>query len=165
MFCFSTGHGWERFKTLRMVRRTWVSLPIADRPYPMLVHAKFCLLGVVIAPDIVTSDSSLHSLPVPEDKLEFVLIQGGNRVHRSGVKNISTNMEGLKMFNLLDPIPEEMFRPVCLPPPGYISRMVKPSSCQKGGGKLLKVRQVLYSYIGFSFGGSVRQKPISIQSV
>lgn len=120
---------------------------------------------MVIASDVVASDNSLHSQPVPEDKLEFVLIQSGNPIHRSGVKDISTDMDDLKMFNLLDPIPEEMFRPVCLPPPGYISRMVKPSSCQKGGGKLLKVRQVLYSYIGFGFEGSVRLKPISIQSV
>ena len=97
---------------------------------------------MVIASDTVASDSSLRSLPVPDDKLEFVLTLSGNKIHRSGVKDISTNMEGLKMFNLLDPIPEEMFRPVCLPPLGYISRMVKPTSCQKGGGKLLKVRPV-----------------------
>ena len=95
---------------------------------------------MVVASDTVTSDSSLLSHPVPEDKLEFVLTKGGNTIHRSGMKDISTNMDGLKMFNLLDPIPEALFRPVCLPPPGYISRMVKPSSCQEGGGKLLKVR-------------------------
>ena len=106
----------------------------------------FCILGVVVASDIVTSDSSLHSLQVPDDQLEFVLTTNGTTIHSSGVKDIPTNMESLKMFNLLDPIPEEIFRPVCLPPPGYISRMVKPGSCQKGGGKLLKVRQVTCSY-------------------
>ena len=123
-----------------MVRRTWVSFLIqAARQYP---RTKCCISGVVVASDTVTSDGSLHIRPVLEDKLEFVLTKSGNTIHRSGVKDISTNMDGLKMFNLLDPIPEEMFRPVCLPPPGYISRMVKPSSCQEGGGKLLKVRGV-----------------------
>ena len=111
---------------------------------------------MVIASDTITSDSSLHTRPVPEAKLEFVLTQSGNTIHRSGVKDISTNMDGLKMFNLLDPIPEALFRPVCLPPPGYISRMVKAGSCQKGGGKLLKVRQVPCSYMTNGFNSFIR---------
>ena len=122
-----------------MVRCPWVSFLIqVTRPH--IGGTKCCILGVVVASDIVTSGSSVHSLQVPDDKLEFVLTKNGRTIHSSGVKDIPTNMGGLKMFNLLDPIPEEKFRPVCLPPPGYIPRMVKPSSCQKGGGKLLKVR-------------------------
>ena len=108
---------------------------------PSCSYERTDILGVVIASDIVASDNTLASLAVPDDKLEFVLDLGGNKIHRSGATSYPTNMDGLKMFHLLEPIPEEMFRPVCLPPSGYISRMVKPSSCQKGGGKLLKVGQ------------------------
>ena len=110
---------------------------------PSCSYERTDILGVVIASDIIASDNTLASLAVPDDKLEFVLDLGGNKIHRSGATSYPTNMDGLKMFHLLEPIPEEMFRPVCLPPSGYISRMVKPSSCQKGGGKLLKVGQVL----------------------
>ena len=103
-------------------------------------HKKvFTISGVVIADDTVASGSSHPNLPVIEDNLEFVLSKGRDVIHRSSVEEISTRMDGLKMFTLLVPIPQIFFRPVCIPPSGYISRMVKPSSCAKGGGKLLKV--------------------------
>ena len=94
---------------------------------------------MVIANDTIVSGSSQPNLPVIEDNLEFVLTKGRDVIHRSGVQEIPTRMDGLKMFTLLVPIPQKFFRPVCLPPSGYISRMVKPSSCAKGGDKLLKV--------------------------
>ena len=136
MFCFRICLGLGRLRTARVAKRTLVSFfP------PSCSYERTDILGVVIASDIVASDNTLASLAVPDDKLEFVLDLGGNKIHRSGATSYPTNMDGLKMFHLLEPIPEEMFRPVCLPPSGYISRMVKPSSCQKGGGKLLKVGQ------------------------
>ena len=91
---------------------------------------------------MIVSEDSLQNALAQGEKLEFVL-KNGATIHKSGVEDIPTEKDGLKMFTLLSPIPDHIFRPVCLPPSGYISRMVKPGSCAKGGGKLLKVGKAM----------------------
>merc|ERR1712202_59743 len=59
-----------------------------------------------------------------------------------------TMQEDRMMFLLLiNEIPENIYRPICLPPPRYVEKMVKPSSCS--GDMQQTVTKVRLNQYGF----------------
>ena len=94
--------------------------------------------GIVIAEKTVVTDSKL-----------VAAIQGSEAffnftVGAFTIPVASSKFEGGKVLvvTLAEEIPSEQFRPVCLPPKGYVEKMVLSQSCQDGIHK--KITEVLY---------------------
>ena len=85
-----------------------------------------------MAADVVVTDPAIQD--VPHDRLLFSLVTG----FTSTIASV-TNKEKLLALVLQQPIPPDQFRPVCVPPEHYVTKIVKTASCGDENPELLKV--------------------------
>ena len=99
------------------------------------------VLGVVIADDTVVTDIKLHEIVTAGSNTTFKIFSQEKHgmgetlaVSKAEVFSstvVSSNLQKDRMLFLLlkDKIPKDIFRPICIPPPRYVEKMIKPTSC------------------------------------
>ena len=159
----STGPGWELLPIQEL--KTSILVRMINFPKRMIGH-DYIVLGVVIADDTVVTDIKLHEIVTAGSNTTFTIFSQekhgmGETIAVSKTEVFSTtvvssNLQKDRMLFLLlkDKIPKDIFRPICIPPPRYLEKMVKPTSCRgemlqtitkvKRGLMLLKLKKIFY---------------------
>ena len=112
------------------------------------------IAGVVIADDTIVTEAKVNETIM--SNIKFGLLKGETpfmgesiTVKRSEIFTstiASSRLEDTATFLLLEEkIPTELFRPICIPPPRYVEKMIKPNNCQ--GDPLQTITKVRTFYI------------------